>query len=237
MRKAAPLTALVLVLAACSGGKETPDGGDAGPDGGLPPGSTTYTLNVGPLPVSAGSQAVYCTNLHLGNDQPIDVIGFRSMQTTGGHHLILVENASDQPDGVPTPCSQSASIDPHKGSMIYGSQVAEDSQTFPTGVGMKLPAHASLMLQTHYIDATAADLQVSSSVTVIAGPPGSVNIPAAPLLFYDTGLSIPQGVSTSTASCFVQTPAPINVFMLNGHMHSHGTNFVLDFTDVDGGTQ
>jgi hypothetical protein len=223
-------------LAACSAGKGPADGGGA-PDSGLPPGTTGYTVQVGPLPVDAGTQAVYCTDMHLGNATPIDVVGFLSTQTLGGHHVILDITAKDQPDGPPTPCQQGDALNPNTGSMLYASQLPQDSQMFPPGVGMHLPAHASLMFQTHFIDATPNDLNVSASITVIAGQPGSVQVPAAPLLFYDTGLQIPEGVSSSTGSCILQTPAPISVFMLAGHMHSHGTNFVLDFTDVDGGTR
>ncbi len=238
MRSLGPLLAAIL-FTACAGATGAPDAGtsDGGSDGGLPPGSTAYSLNVGPLPVSAGTQAVYCTNLHLSNPTPIEIIGYTSTQTQGGHHLILVQNVTDQPDGPPTPCSQGAARDPRTGSMVYASQVQQDSQMFPPHLGMTLPAHASMMLQTHYIAATPNALTVSSTVNVIAGPPGSVDIPAAPLLFYDTGLAIPEGASSATGSCIVQTPGPIDVFMLAGHMHSHGTKFVLDFTDVDGGTQ
>ncbi len=228
----APCLLAVGILTACAG--DAARGADAGPpDAGLP----GYTVQVGPLPVSAGTQAVYCTYLHLGNDQPIDVVGFASSQTQGGHHLILVINAADHPDAPATPCSQGEALDPRKGSMIYASQVAQDSQWFPPQVGMHLPAHASLMLQTHYIDATPNDLQVSSSVTLLAGQPGSVQIPAAPLLFYDQSLTVPPGTSSATSSCIVQTADPIDVFMVAGHMHSHGTSFELDFTDLDGGTQ
>ncbi|MHB8420219.1 MAG: hypothetical protein ACYDCL_19265 [Myxococcales bacterium] len=227
---------LALPLAACAGGGDAV--ADAGPpDAGWDAGLTGYTVQVGPLPVSAGTQAVYCTYLHLGNDQPIDVVGYTSNQTQGGHHLILVINDTDRTDAAPTPCSQGEALDPRKGSMVYASQIAQDSQSFPAGVGMHLPAHASLMLQTHYIDATPDDLQVSSRVTVLAGPPGSVRIPAAPLLFYDSGLAIPEGTSSATGSCILQTQDAIKVFMLAGHMHSHGINFVLDFTDLDGGTE
>src|SRR5579863_1066196 len=108
MRSYRPLLPLIL-LAACPGAMGTPDGGGdggSGTDGGVPPGSVAYSLNVGPLPVTAGTQAVYCTNLHLSNPTPIEVIGYTSTQTAGGHHLILVENVTDQADSAPTPCTQ-----------------------------------------------------------------------------------------------------------------------------------
>jgi hypothetical protein len=243
---------VALALVACSGRNETNshDAGnsnDAGnpvdsgtqqpvPDSGIPPGTTTYNIHVGPLPVSAGTQAVYCTYLHLGNTQPIEVIGYTSTQTIGGHHLILVLNKTDMPDAPPTACNQSTSVDPRTGSMIYISQVDQDSQLFPPQVGVTLPANASLMLQVHYIDATANDLTVSTSVNVLAGAPGSVTIPGAPLLYYAANFSVPPGNSSTFASCVNQNTEPLNFFMLAGHMHSHGTNFTLDFSEPDGGT-
>ncbi len=210
---------------ACSGRKGSSDAGE-----------TTYTLNVGPLPVQAGMQAVYCTNVHLGNPEPIDVVGFTSTQTLGGHHLILLSYKTDQPDSPPTPCDQSTAVDPRNGSMIYISQIQQDSQSFPAGVGMTLPANASLMLQVHYIDATVQDLQVSTTVNVIAAAAGSTTQTAAPLLFYDANISVPPGQSTATASCTMQNDHALFFFMLAGHMHSHGTNFVLDYTNSQGQT-
>ena len=237
--------ALLFPIAACAGGRGPTDAGpgqDAGGpavDGGpvLPPGTTTLTLNVGPLPVTAGTQIVYCTNLHLTNDAPIQVIGFGSTQTQGGHHLILVWNNHDVPDSPPVECGQGEAINPRTGSMLYVSQISPDSQLFPSNVGMTLPPHASVMLQVHYIDATPNDLMVSSAVNLYVGAPGSVTIPAAPLIFYDQTLKVPPGASSSTSSCIIQSDGPLDMFMLAGHMHSHGTNFTLDFTDLDGGTQ
>src|SRR5579863_982411 len=80
-------------------GGTTGGGGDAGMDGGIPQGTTSYTLSVGlepdggvgcvngicPLSVQAGTQIVYCTYMHLGNPAPIEVIGFTSTQSLGGH--------------------------------------------------------------------------------------------------------------------------------------------------------
>ena len=243
-------------LGACAVGPQPVDAGtqpvapaaDAGTDAGLPPGTTVYPIVVdgipepdgglAPIVVHAGTQAVYCTEVHLGNAEPIQVIGFQSQQAKGGHHIILVENDKDVPDGPPVQCGQSEAINPKNGSMIYISQIEQDSQLFPPGVGMTLPAHASLMLQLHYIDATPADLTLSSTVDVLAGPPGSITKVAAPMLFYDSGLQVTPGDSSAHAGCvpLSQQDEPVDVFMLAGHMHSHGIDFKLDFTDVDGGS-
>ena len=220
--------AAFLTLGACSSGERSAT--DAGiADAGLPPGTVVYSHSVGPLPVSAGSQAVYCTDFHLGNDGPISVIGYSSTQTTGGHHLILVLHTTDTPDSPPTPCDQSASIDPRTGSMIYISQITQDTQLFPPTVGIQLPANASMMLQVHYIDASQSDLQVSTTVNVLAGAAGSVTQPAAPLLFYAGNFTVPPGQSSTFATCVMSNPSPYSFFMLAGHMHSRGTNLTIDF--------
>ena len=233
---------LVLAFAACGlHATVSPDGGsgiDSGTatatDAGLPQGTTIFTITVGPLPVSAGSQAVYCTNIHLGNATAIDVIGYNSTQTQGGHHLILLANKTDQADSPPVACNQSAAVDPKNGSMIYISQLAQDSQRFPDQVGMSLPVNASLMVQVHYLDATNMDLQVSTTIEVLSAAKGSVSIPAAPLLYYAAQFTVPPGTSTVTAACAMQNPQPYSYFMLAGHMHSHGTDLRVDFTPAGG---
>jgi hypothetical protein len=198
-------------------------------DSGLPPDTTTYTISVGPLPVEAGTQAVYCTNVHLGNTDPVDVVGYTSTQTVGGHHLILLARDTDTPDSPPAPCDQSTAVDPRSGSMVYISQIEQDSQIFPPHVGMHLPANASLMLQVHYIDATSNDLEVSTTVNILAAAVGYVTTLAAPLLFYNATLAVPPGQSSSYATCPMSNQLPLYFFMLAGHMHSHGTNFTLIF--------
>jgi hypothetical protein len=234
---------LVLVLCACGlhavstdsdGGGNPPDAGAVITDAGAPPGTTIYTINVGPLPVSKGSQAVYCTNIHLGNPTAIDVIGFNSVQTLGGHHVILMVNKTDQPDSAPTTCGQSTAVDPKNGSMIYISQVAQDAQRYPPQVGMSLQANASLMVQVHYLDATNMDLQVSTTIQVLAAATGTVSIPAAPLLYYAAQFSVPPGQSTVTTSCTMTNAQPYQFFMLAGHMHSHGTDLQINYTPVGG---
>ncbi|HUB09628.1 MAG TPA: hypothetical protein VMB50_21665 [Myxococcales bacterium] len=231
-----------LSLAACSGSTgprdagSTASGGSSGGDAGLPPGTTEYSVSVNGLPVQAGTQVVYCTYVHLGNPQPINVIGFTSTQALGGHHVIVVANKTDQPDKAPWICDQGEAINPQNGSMIYVSQIDNDSQLFPPGVGMNLPANASLMVQIHYIDATPNDLTINSTINVLAGGPNSVTIQAAPLLFYDESLTVPQGTSSSTSQCIMPQGPEMNFFMMAGHMHSHGTDFTLQFQDLDGGT-
>ena len=212
---------------------------DAGLDAGLslPPGTSALALNLGPLPVTAGNQIVYCNYMHLANEAPVEVIGYTSFQTVGGHHLILTLNNTDHPDSTqPWVCGQNEAIDPRNGAMLYVSQLLTDAQIFPPGVGMTLPPHASVMFQVHYIDATASDLEVSSGITLYVGAPGAVTTQAAPLILYDKTLLVPPGMSSATANCTVQTPAPMEIFMLAGHMHSHGTNFTLNYTGLDGGT-
>jgi hypothetical protein len=233
--------ASALAVALCIGCSTAPPGGTGGNSGGssggstagstggstgasaFPAGTTTMPLKLAPLAAPRGKSVVYCTNLHLTNTQPIEVIGFVSSQTEGGHHLLLFANKTDQADSQPTPCIQQ--IDPTVWSLLYASQIPQDVQAFPATTGITIAAHQSVMLQTHYINATSGDLNVTSEVDLEIGPSGSVTVPLAPLLFYNASLQVPPGLSTSTASC--PMPADMNLVMVAGHMHRHGIDFTL----------
>src|SRR5450432_2881165 len=87
-----------LVLALCAACDDGSTGGTTGSTGGtggadpFPQGTQPMPLKLDPLFVPAGKQKVYCTNLHLTNTEAIDVIGFQSQQSDGGHHLLLFAN-------------------------------------------------------------------------------------------------------------------------------------------------
>jgi hypothetical protein len=171
--------------------------------------------------------------MHLTNDQPIDVIGFESQQTEGGHHLLLFANKTDMPDSAPVECKQT--LDPRVWSLLYASQIPKDTQIFPNQTGITIAPHQSVMLQTHYINATTSDLSVTSEVDLEIGPAGSVTTPLAPLLFYNLGLQVPVGISTAAATCTMTED--LNVIMVAGHMHKDGTDFKLDLASGGGQPQ
>jgi hypothetical protein len=237
LRPTLALAGLLLPLCmACDSTEPPPDGGGttgATSGGSFPQGTVSMPLTLAPLPVPAGKQKVYCTNLHLTNAQAIQVIGFESHQTQGGHHLLLFANKTDLPDSAPVECNQN--LDPIKWTLLYASQVPKDTQVFPPQTGITIAAHQSVMLQTHYINVTPNDLSVTSEVDLEIGPTGSVTIPLAPLLFYNLGLQVPVGLSTATSTC--PMPSDMNVVMVAGHMHRHGTDFTLDLSSGSGTPQ
>jgi len=226
--------ALALCVACDSSTGGTSGGSTGGTTGGsFPAGTVTMPLTLDPLPVPAGQQKVYCTNMHLTNTEAIQVIGFQSQQSEGGHHLLLFANKTDQPDAAPVECTQN--LDPTVWTLLYASQIPMDTQVFPPQTGITIAPHQSVMLQTHYINATSNDLNVTSEVDLKIGPTGSVTIPLAPLLFYNLGLQVPVGLSTAVSTCTMTDD--LNVIMVAGHMHSHGTDFTLDMTQGSGSPQ
>jgi hypothetical protein len=171
--------------------------------------------------------------MHLTNTQPIEVIGFESQQTEGGHHLLLFANKTDLADSAPVECTQN--LDPIKWSLLYASQIPTDTQVFPNQTGITIAPHQSVMLQTHYINATQSDLSVTSEVDLEIGAAGSVTTPLAPLLFYNADLQVPVGLSTAAATCTM--PQDLKVIMLAGHMHRQGTDFKLALATGGGSPQ
>ena len=245
MRHIALLFAAATLAFACgTPAQVTPDSGPAQSqgDGGITLAQSTIQVNLtatqlslslGPLPVPAQSQIVYCANVTLPNEATLPITSFTSTQSKGGHHVIVFANKVDTAESPAVVCSQT--IDPRTKTYIYISQKEQDQQGFPPGVGLLVTGRTSVMLQVHYINTSSAPIQVSTVVNMNIGAPGQVTIPAAPLLFYRGEFSVPPGASHVEASCNVGQG--FDVAMFAGHMHSHGTNFFLHMTQglPDGG--
>lgn len=241
-----------IVVAGCNTPVEG-SGGGAGSSSGVGGGSTTLTtsdsggstatetglspltVQAGPYSIPSGEEAVKCVVVDLGNEESVIVRRFRTELAEGSHHMI-VYTTTLPPNSVPYKC-QSFGVG---GSAIFIAQQAKSELTFPTDaggvpVGLALEPHQSLVMEMHYINATAAPLDVKGTVEMDVLP-ASANVIKAGFSFYGN-LNIPTIPAHGEADTGVvmQPVTPgTKVFALTTHQHRLGTRMQVWYsTDVN----
>jgi hypothetical protein len=212
------LGALLLAMVFALGCSSASSGGPS------PTGTTgaSATYSAGPFTVEAGSEIVMCTFVQGTNDEPEDVSAFQTLQSAGGHHIIVytVDHTVDQP---PTPCSQGGQPG---WNQLLGSQIKVDGYDFPPGVGFQIAAHQQFVMETHYINTTDASMQVESSFTIDYSPVGTVKIIAGGYFFGTLNINIPPSSPWSnTVTC--SPPAPMTLYTMAGHEHRWGVGLTV----------
>jgi hypothetical protein len=150
--------------------------------------------------------------------------GWSHHYTTGSHHyLVYRTDLTDIPAGDDTPfdCSEGNGIMQHAGTYAFGGQVPDETVSFPTGVALPLNGGEVVILQVHYIDATAAPIDASIHVHIATMDPSAVVQRAGLMRMYDPFINVPPNAS-ATAQMRCSTQHDMTVFMAQPHMHARG---------------
>lgn len=126
-----------------------------------------YQIHVPPFPVPAKYEREFFLRMPIGNTQDIYVNRFQSLCRPGTHHLIAYgfEDEND-PDNPPMNVMRDqnlsdgrANINLKMGSaaMYYLTQEPDFELPLPEGIAIKIPANASIDLNSHYFNATDED--------------------------------------------------------------------------------
>lgn len=211
-----PLLPIVAALLGACGGNEVRHGNEGGSGPGEPAAATT-SFEAGPFAVAAGGEEVVCSFFRMDNDAPVDVNRLTGRQTEGGHHLVAY--TVDHPiESAPIACPQGGQPG---WTMLFATQLPEETVAMPDGVGLTLAPHQQIVLETHFINATDRELQVTSSVELEHAAEGSVKERAAVFLFGTTNIDVaPRSSAQGRATC--SPPDDIHLFRLFGHEHRLG---------------
>jgi hypothetical protein len=216
-----------LVSAGCGGSKAASD-------------PKPMTIKFG-FTVAPGEEKTQCYVTHLDNPELYDFERVDSHMTAGSHHLILYRDASSLTGGT-APAEGIGDCNMGGARLfVYTTQDADHSVAMPKGVAGQLPAHALVILEAHYVNASAEPLQASAEVTITPARPGTIQNYAGIIFYLDTAFSVPPGAGmngapeyTHSTTCAV--PEGIHVFRMGSHTHKHATDFRIDqVTDTSAG--
>lgn len=235
MRKLASVAALA--LAACTDGYET-----AEPEMTIDPNApltlpvhghqiTTPTVTIAP-----GEEKFFCYATSLPSSAPVGVKSWSSKMTKGSHHMIVF--ASDEPyapDGTVKECPGLSVLAGPSGKppiWAYGSQEPVGQLASPPGVGVVLGAAQHLIVNLHYLNASAEPLAAHATINVETYGDGEAYVPASAIATYSTTINVPpKGTQTVEGSCAV--PPGSKLFAVTTHSHRYTKRaVVLDGDEV-----
>lgn len=234
------LSAAALALGGCDGGATCQDcadtgggpgdpggaGGTGGSGGGATGGSTGggatgggaaswSPLITGDWQLDAGSEIT--SDIHvLTVDHDLYIGAIRPISPAGTHHTVLAVD------------------DLGAGNIIYASGVGTNAVEFPKGVGLKIAAGQTLILQLHVFNVSSEAISGTSGVEIIEVKPEDVEQEADLFLPGPFGFDIPPNQEvTYEGTCTLD--AAQSVFAIFPHMHQLGTHFKTTLTV--GGTE
>lgn len=198
----------------------------------------------GQIVVQPGQELFLCYYRTLPNTAAIDLGAFQSWMTPGSsHHFILYRvgaGSSSQlgftfpsrPDNTLQSCSFGG------GTWMYATSLSGEviEMNMPTGVGLPLPASATVMLNMHFINpgTTPAYPQVKLNLLYAH----DVQYKADAMVSFNSQINVPPatetGPGTQTVSGNCTVTAGSKFFAMTTHTHKHGVKTTIDL--VRGGT-
>jgi hypothetical protein len=245
-----PLSITLFAVSACGGGVDVTTGSPSGSGGsGAGPATSssstggsvgdTVTISMDSFVVPAGSEVYKCQNFaNPFGGQDGNVAKFESHMTAGSHHMLLFYRPAATDDPIQDCSGLEFTATP------YGTQIPDDSLSFPPGVAALIPTSIGLRMQAHYLNTTGQDITAHVTTTFHLAEPGTISSFAGVLFVPNLDINVaPHAmgavVSYPKAPATCNTPFEMNLIRANSHMHQHGIKFdatingapVLDTTD------
>lgn len=165
----------------------------------------------------------------------------------GSHHVLLymtpyteipTENRSGEKvdtSGV-MECPEGATADWRASGVIGGSQSFEGENLLnqlPEGVAVKIKPGAVLLMNVHYLNASAKPLDTDVRINLYSIPEEEVKEEAGILFYYNPFIQVP---ASGTASARMRCPVDTDISLVNvqSHMHRRGMGAVAYLTDGAG---
>ncbi len=202
------------------------------------------TYSIGAIDIPGGTEdASKCVQFTLHNDQPIYVNQVELTTGPGFHHsnwLHVPEHVFPGPDGVFT-CDD-RSYDQVSAGILGGvffaqsTQAAHETQQFPDGVALKVPAHSKIVANIHLLNSGDEDLHLSPTMTItpIAEAEARTLMASVTFEYHPLGLP-PNKQSRFAVECDLgERPEQLaakpdfNLYYALAHYHEWGTELTIE---------
>jgi len=172
-----------------------------------------------------------CYYTDLKTDRAIYVNSSTGKQGPGGHHLTIYYATVSQEVG------HHKCIDVEMAELrqvgAAGDAKGDGVIDLPPGVAVEVPAGKQLVVQTHYINATAQPREVEDEITVHLLQREDVKRFVQSFVVVDGTFEIPPRADYSrTAVCTLKED--LSLIMALGHMHERGQHYKLEHLDATG---
>ena len=214
----------VLALALGVAGCGSEDGSTPGPVSGevdlrqqVPAADPAFIDFVGgEFVIQPGEEKMGCT--HLRYDGPdIAFSTLQTLQADYGHHAVLLAAKEPMAPGTSEECTDRALMSKYDAYTIGDSELPPDH-------GIFLPSGKAMVLQSHYINASAKPIRVRDVVRMKKMEIAAVKTWASIHITNTLELAIPSYEKKKLVfDCIVQND--VDLLMIGGHMHEWGSRF------------
>lgn len=180
---------------------------------------------IGPIPVGPNVEKTVCITKDLGNTEDLVISGYTADLVPGSHHLIVYQSTDKVENLTPTPCTPFVGLAAGDVVPLVLVNKLKISWTFPSGVGVEVPAHQMVRIEAHYINTSPDPLMGVGTVT-FQGTPKSSAPPFTPASFFFWGtekIDIPPGARASVGPNFQAGTPNTHLVSIFTHQHELGT--------------
>ncbi|MFO0614533.1 MAG: hypothetical protein U0414_18250 [Polyangiaceae bacterium] len=210
-------------------GSSSPTSSSSGAGGG-----EQFSVKFDPITVPPGTEKTQCVVRKLSNPAAAHVGQIHNVLGEGSHHLIVYRTADTVEQTTPFDCQPfSDLLKPEKGTPLMISQKQDDLLTLPQGVAFSIAKEQFVRLEMHYINATAAPLEVTATTTFITMEEKDFQNEADFLFFGNPDIDLAPNAKATLGPTYLPLPATLagsKFFGFAGHTHQWGTNVYVGTT-------
>jgi copper type II ascorbate-dependent monooxygenase-like protein len=206
----------------------------------LAPPDQGFQLHLEPFVVAPNFERELFVHKRVGNTSDVYIDRIEMRMRLNSHHFVLYAFQDNTPQIFLPPYDQIRDLRRADGSLdlaaalpmafhtfFAGAQTPNGAYQFPPGVALLLPANASLDLNSHYVNRTAANLTGEVYANLHTVPRSQVQRVAGTLFFNNTAIEIPARSRVTIRKTFTISDSVLTIFMLTSHMHARGERFVV----------
>jgi hypothetical protein len=211
------------------------------------PGPPSLTLTMHTT-IAAASEVEHCKFVRVP-DSGLLIAGDTVAYTAGSHHVLLYETpypeiptVDDRGDSI-TPLNEEGVFDCTNGAtngftvkrLIAGSQNGDGvpMTRFPAGVAMRVAPRAVLMINAHYVNASASVLEPDITITLDGIEESELQTEGDLLFWYNLFIKVP-GASNGHTTMHCPVSEDITLVNVQSHMHARGVDYAATVIDSNG---
>lgn len=195
-----------------------------------------YTRYVAPAVrnLKPGTDIEYCQWITVPVDREQDVLSVIGSQSRGGHHAVLYASTrTNVPVGDSHVCTEDDMISFSFLGAIGAEGTATDITGLPDGLYFRLRKGLSLVINTHYLNASQSEIEGQAVLDVKFAEPSPEHRVADLFANNGAGFVIEPGATGSyDANC--ELKQDMQFAMLTNHMHEFGTAAMSEIVKKDG---
>ncbi|MFO0749354.1 MAG: hypothetical protein U1F43_27360 [Myxococcota bacterium] len=190
----------------------------------LPAPDAVYSTFVGDWVMQPTAETTKCVVKRLSNASDIVVTSIHTTLAPGSHHMIVYRSDETSEKATPFDCTPFVETLGGTAAPLMITQVAEETLTFPPGVGIRLAAGQMVRIEAHYLNYFTEPITAHGDVEFHTDG-GAAVTDLADFLFYGTTTFVIAPHSQYTSPwLYLDVPNGAKVFAITGHTHKYGTN-------------